>query len=251
MAAIKKYEELKDLIRNGSKFLGISFLVPNYKFGLKIIITFFLIATVNLLIIFSFFREYPEILEMLKCISMQGLAIANTYKIFFVCKYGEYFEGIVEKVDKLYKNNAKSDRNRSQKLLDCLKMCEIIRRVLAVLYCSASLMFVFIPIYSYIFAEKKVLVLPIYIPYVDENTTNGYTILFVFHMIAVVYTLIGVTWFDISFITFAYHMVAFVDILEMDLNVLREKLLQENNSTTKENQRLIRNIFKFYVEIIE
>jgi hypothetical protein len=117
MDAIEKYEELKELITTGAKFMGINVMDFNFKPNFRTLVTSGIILMLNFCIIFTCFRSAPKIMLMFRALAMSGVAVASTYKFFFTCWYREDYHNIVRKVNKLYEENAKLGEYRAKKLV--------------------------------------------------------------------------------------------------------------------------------------
>jgi hypothetical protein len=71
-----------------------------------------------------------------------------------------------------------------------------------------------VPVYSFVFKGELVFPHENFLPLVDETTTKGYLITLFWHMVIIAYGLIGITSFDISFMTWS---VIFKDFREAKL----------------------------------
>jgi hypothetical protein len=60
-----------------------------------------------------------------------------------------------------------------------------------------------VPAYSFIFKGELVLPVELYLPMIDETTTLGFCGNLLLHLLMIMYALVGVTSFDISFMTWS------------------------------------------------
>jgi hypothetical protein len=208
---------------------------------------------------------------MLRALTISGLVVASTYKFIFIFWFREDFYEIVRRVDKLYEENARLGEHRLKKLIRYMNICRFFQRFFMLLYSSSIFLFAVVPAYSFVFKGELVLPVDNFLPMVDETTDKGYLITLFWHMVIIAYGLIGITSFDISFMTWSvksvfpelnkimvvscrtYHFVAFVDMLEINLEDLRQNLQEEKRDQKwkQENRRLLKKILLFYQEITE
>lgn len=83
----------------------------------------------------------------------------------------------------------------SSERVEYFKKCALYTEYLfigmTILYISATFSFLIYPLYMYFFENEIVPILPIYLPYVDENTHYGYIILTSFQASAFLMVLFG------------------------------------------------------------
>jgi hypothetical protein len=207
MDAIDKYEELKQIITAGARLMGINIMDFNYKPNLRTLATSTILVMVNSTMIFSFFRGAPKVMMMLRALTISGLAVACTYKFIFIFWFREDFYNIVQRVDKLYEENVKLGQHRTKKLINCMNICRFFQRFFMLLYGSSIFLFLAFPAYSFVFKGELVLPVDIFLPMVDETTTIGYFGTLFWHLVMLVMALIGITSFDISFMTWSVRSV--------------------------------------------
>jgi hypothetical protein len=199
MDAIEKYEELKDIIARGSKFVGLNVMNFKYKPNLRTLMTSTILVLANSTIVFSFFRGAPKVMMMLRALTISGMSVASTYKFCFIYWFREDYYNVVRRLDKLYAENAKLSQHRANKLIKCMNMCIIFQRFFMLLYSGSILLFLTAPAYSFVFKGELVLPFDNFLPMVDETTTTGYFGTLFWHLILLVMALIGITSYDIGF----------------------------------------------------
>lgn len=88
-----------------------------------------------------------------------------------------------------------------------------------------------------------------YLPFVDENTTVGYTIMTSYHLVGAFLGIFGTAACDMLLIMFVVHVKIFVDILNDNIKQLNGALLVKSNRTSREVQMYFRNIVIMHKEI--
>lgn len=147
--------------------------------------------------------------------------VKNSHKIY----------GIAERVELLYKNNARQEQSRI--IMTGLRTIELVAKLLSLMYAGAVFLFLMSPAYKFFFENERTLIFTIYFPLIDHKTTKGYVFTFLIQILLAFYALIGVSSFDVAFFTYSYHCAIFAETFHLDLKLLTEKLEgQVNDEST-------------------
>jgi hypothetical protein len=151
------------------------------------------------------------------------------------------FRAIMKSIEETYKNNNCSE---SAKVLDSsLKTMKFVAKLLALLYTSAGCSFLMTPLATYYLKAELVLIFEIYIPGLDDKTSQGYIITNFMHFLFVICGISGTLVFDLIFFVFYYHIVTLNELMKIKLEEVGEYLV-ENDLKISENAEKVKDMMK-------
>lgn len=241
---------------------------PNYMtFYVYFLIGLFIISTIYTFIFYDWFTRLSGIVNLAVLLEVSDFIF---HDIFFSTKLIEIFYHflqilmkiysiryahlIVELVDKLvdiFRINSKVSAHGRQVMLDrFLKYTEYLFKMALSLYVLASGGYFIYPFYRYKTADEMVPVMLSFLPFIDENTTSGYVILFVFHVNLIILGTLGTACSDLSFTMVIVNVPVLGNIFGDNIEDLNETLRDEHQNLRFIKARLM-NILLQHREIFE
>lgn len=144
-------------------------------------------------------------------------------------KYGRMIVGLMNKLIGIYEANAKaSSRSRLKLIRKFAIITEIMIKGGIAVYTFAGMFYLINPIYSYYWLNKIVPLVPIYLPFIDENTTAGFTALTGLHLIFLFMAVVGTACTDFMFVMLIVNMPLLSRIFQDNISELNDILREEN-----------------------
>lgn len=129
-------------------------------------------------------------------------------------------------------------------------ICEWIFKCGFALHACAAIFYLLNPLYSYFWLNKIVPIIPVYIPFIDENTQIGFVELTIIHLEFIVLTLIGSGAVDFMFILLIFNMLFLARILADNADELNAILRKDKVDRRVAKAKLV-NILLMHREIFE
>lgn len=166
-------------------------------------------------------------------------------------KYGKMVVELMNKLVDIYTANSKAtSRNRSIVIQKFTNITEIVIKGGLALYVLAGGFYLVNPVYSYYWRNEIVPLLPMYMPFIDENTTIGFSILTSIHLVFVFLAVIGSACTDFMFVMIIVNMPLlssiFIDNIGELNGFLREEKVDESLVKAK-----FKNILLLHREFME
>lgn len=142
--------------------------------------------------------------------------------------HGKIVVDVMDQFIDIFKMNAKHPSLKRQKLLHKHAFyTEVVLKGGVIMYCLAGAFYLIDPIYSYIFLDKMVPIFGIFFPYIDENTTVGYSILTAIQLVYMVLAVIATACTDFMFIMIIVNIPTLSSIFADEVEELNEALKAE------------------------
>lgn len=171
-------------------------------------------------------------------------------------KYGRIIVGMMDKLIEIFAANAKSNsRSRSILINKYALITEIVLIVGCTVYAFAGAFYFLNPIYSYYWRNEIVPLIPIYFPFINENTTGGFILLTSMHVVYVTMAVIASACTDFMFTMIIVNMPVMSNIFSdniRELNAsLREELVDQVFTKAKFKNILLlhREFWKFVLNV--
>lgn len=119
---------------------------------------------------------------------------------------------------------------------------------MATLYALAVFSFFLYPLGMYFMENERVPLVPVFLPFIDENTSVGYTILCSIHLIAFVAGTMGTLCCDFIIAACILNTLVFARIISLEMNEINIDLLE--NVKKIHIQARFRNILCMHQEMI-
>lgn len=151
----------------------------------------------------------------------------------------------------IFKMNAKNPSRTRQMLMQRHAfITELVLKGGFVLYAMAGLFYFIEPIYAFVYYNEFIPLVPVFFPYIDENTTVGYVILTLIHIIYIALATIASACTDFMFIMIIANIPVLSNIFKDEVKELNETLSEEDADIRVVRGRL-RNILLMHRELWE
>lgn len=164
-------------------------------------------------------------------------------------RYADDYLWILNSIQTLYVVHAKTESpTRAEYFRKCALFTEWLFKFLASMLIMASMLFILMPIYMYAVENDRILLMPFYLPGIDENTITGYTMTMAFQTSMLLFGIPGFLAFEflleiIILSSFIFGKLIALDTAHMN-DDLKSKVIQ--NATHR-----LRNILMMRQEMIE
>lgn len=130
-------------------------------------------------------------------------------------KYSDILISLMNKDVEIYAANSNiASPNRIMLAQQFSTITEWIFECGFVLYAGSGMFYLLYPLHSYFWLDKTVPIMPLYMPFIDENTTSGFVELTVIHLEFIVTTVIGSAGVDFIFIMLIFNIIFFARIFK-------------------------------------
>lgn len=158
---------------------------------------------------------------------------------------------VMDKIVEIFRMNAKHPSRTHQALLQkFVFFSELVLKGGCVLYILAGGFYFLEPIYSFVFKNKLIPLIPLFFPMIDENTIDGYIILMAIHVLFIILAVIGSAATDFMFIMIIANIPVLTNILANDVQEINNILREEEIDMVQVKGRF-RNILYMHRELLE
>lgn len=168
--------------------------------------------------------------------------------------HGHIIVGIVDKIIDVYTVNSIGAPHKRFKLLQLFStITELLLKFGFSASCLCGLVFILNPIFTYVLLNQMKPMLPVYMPFIDENTLNGFIQLTLIQTIFIVAAVIGTSSADFMVVMIVLNIPIFPLIFSDNVHELNGILHAKNNSNDKPVliKAKLRNLFFMFGEICE
>lgn len=169
----------------------------------------------------------------------------------FSVKYSQVLKSLMNKQVDIYAAN--SSNVSSQRAILAQQFSTISEWILKIgfsLYTLAGMFYLLNPLYSYFWLDKIVPLIPIYMPFIDENTQIGFVVLTLMHLQFMILTLVASAAVDFMFIILIFNMLFLAKLFTNDVDELNDTLREEKVDKVVAKAKLL-NILLMHQEIFE
>lgn len=146
-------------------------------------------------------------------------------------------------------NRACGEMNAYRILLAASERMVLVVKVMMAAIGVMCMSFVGYPIILYALTGKKVLILPVFMPF-DETTSQGFATMTAFHLVWVIQILVGLTAVDITLILSTINIVPMVELFDNLFGTLNDGLRRNLTiSETHEVRQCVTNLMKMHQEM--
>lgn len=163
-------------------------------------------------------------------------------KILTWTTHHENIKYVIYFVEKIVKVNQHSFE-------DCLRLSVLILKNIAVCYTGALLAFPLIALVLYIYTNESQIVLPMYIPGIDETTKMGFWIVTSYHAVNLIYAVIGSFGPDLVLVGATLNALGLTKALKMEIDCLSIQTKGNKDINVLETQLFVRNIVFMHIDI--
>lgn len=157
----------------------------------------------------------------------------------------------MDKITAIYAMNSKTD-NRSRLLL--IKKFSLITEIVLkggfAVYCCAGGFYFLNPFYSYYFKDELIPLVPVYMWFINEDTTVGFIVLAGVHILFIILAVMATACTDFMFVMIMVNMPVLSNIFSDNVHELNEILRSERIDELAVKAR-VRNILLMHREVWE
>lgn len=169
----------------------------------------------------------------------------------YCMKYSNLLVDLMNKEVDVYEANSNNVSSKRAILAHQLStICEWIFKCGLALYACAGMFYLVNPLYSYFWLNEIVPVMPIFMPFIDENTQTGFVQLTIIHLVFITTSVIGSGASDFMFILLIFNMIFLARILTDNANELNAILRKDKVDRRVAKAKLV-NILLMHREIFE
>lgn len=164
-------------------------------------------------------------------------------------RYTEFITNGVNKVIAVYEANANTKSRKRASLLHTMAwLSELLLIGGLVGYMNVAILHFLNPIYGYFWQHEFKALFPLYIPFIDETTTVGFTILLAIQSFEIFLGLLSSATADFGFMIKVINVWVFSTIFHDNVNGLN-KILRKDNANVRLVNRKLRSICKMYYDV--
>lgn len=165
-------------------------------------------------------------------------------------KYAPILTKIMEKIVDVYEANVKTkSRKRALFLKNVSLISEIALIGGVILYMGCVILHLIVPIYAYYWQNKSQPLFPLYIPFIDEKTVDGFILLTSIQTIEISLAAVCCACTDVLFLLLIINVPIFTFIFEENVNELTQLLQKKKVQNMPLAKAKLQNIFVMYNEI--
>lgn len=165
--------------------------------------------------------------------------------------YGKVLVTAMDQITFIYAANAKTtDRKRLMLLSNFSLITEIVLKAGSALYCCAGLFYILNPFYSYYFKNELIPLIPLYIPFIDEETKTGFITLCGIHFGFMILTVMATACTDFMFVMIIVNIPVLSTIFCDNVRELND-ILKNKNVDVPAAKGKLRNILLMHRDIWE
>lgn len=155
---------------------------------------------------------------------------------------------LINRIIDVYAANVKTKLPKRALLLEKISLfSEMIVIGGTIVYVSCAVFHLMIPIYAYFWQHELKPLMPLYIPFVDEKTAIGFSILLSIHIAQAFAMTASTACVDLSFMIVALNIRIFGTIFDDNVNELNELLRMEKVDMPLAAKKF-RSIFEIYYD---
>lgn len=155
----------------------------------------------------------------------------------------------INQIVDVYERNANTklrERAILLKNISLLSEVMLIGGIIAYIFCA--ILHFLNPIYGYFWQNEFKALFPLYIPFIDETTMNGFVALISIQSVEVFISILSNATVDFPFMIIIINVWIFTSIFEDDVNELND-ILREKSVDVPLAEAKLRDIFKMYHQI--
>lgn len=178
---------------------------------------------------------------------MQGLV-----KYFTVLYYSAHLRHKEQSLRAIYVANQKWSTKRHAILLKWSRRFKLFLQFFTLMFIVLFIIFTFFPLVVYLVTGEKLVLFPVYLPGVDEETDRGFVILTCVHIFWFLQLCIGLVGSDSLFALMLLHMLPISELFEVSLAEMNDALRKDQMIGQTEYMKMwIRNLLQMHIELTE
>lgn len=124
-------------------------------------------------------------------------------------------------------------------------------KIMCVLVTYVAVFIIMRPLVVYWLSNELIMMVPIWLPGVDETTTLGYIITFAFHLCDALLSAVGSVGADVLFIAFVLHLWPMCEIFDRTFQMINDAAQFRTFRSSAELRRFVRNAAQMHKEMCD
>lgn len=152
-------------------------------------------------------------------------------------------------IKRMYIHNCKPKATNYDLLLQWSPFLVGLCKIICVLITAVGLLMILRPLVIFLVMNERVMMVPVWIPWVDETTSTGYTILTAYHVFVCVLAVVGTIGSDTMLIMLVVYLWPMTEIFDQAFKVINEAVEVKSFRKSSELKMFIRNVIQMHDEI--
>ncbi|XP_055645242.1 odorant receptor 67d-like [Toxorhynchites rutilus septentrionalis] len=232
ISAAEKFNQNYRLHLKVSRSIGFTVLDPNYAFGRRTMFSLLVSFSALLMANFAIWRARADVVKVMEVISYLMIIIQGFQEaVLWVLRPARY-RVLFEKSRELFRQLNENEEN-GKVLYVVLQYTLILQRMMLYWYTIMCVLVISITFAVSVFG-KKLLIMPLLLPGIDENANTGFCLLWVIHLVQLAVGHQGYVSFDGYFLYMIFPIIGYVNAIENEINKLNSML----NDSTRDEEAL-------------
>ncbi|KAM7344717.1 odorant receptor 67d-like [Cochliomyia hominivorax] len=248
----QQFRKIFSVTRFLSELCGADIIKDDYRVTLK---TGMVIVIINLALIFIFYCNYIEVIGngdwtmLLKSTSVIGIGVQGYIKLVNAVTQRNNFIFLYNTINDMYETYEQRELPYKNCLRDNLSLVKKLLTFIAVIVLITSITVTLLPVYMLIFYQKKVDILPFYLPYLDNTTEFGFYCTFAFQATCVILGGYGNSAVDTWLFIYAAHVPMMKNIMKCKFDDL-DVVLEEHPRCMEKSKDFLKDILQWHQKYI-
>ncbi|XP_001846629.2 odorant receptor 67d [Culex quinquefasciatus] len=225
-------------VRRLVDFVGLDFMIENYKFNWRTGSAVFFCVTVFGLSLYNTAFYYPDMYKICEVSIPLSICLQSVTKLYYGYRHRHFYLETYDRIRQLHLKHQNHEENNA-KLLLLIERIHVLSKLMTLLYTCGGLSYLAYPVLMHFMYQERVLALALRIPFVDADSTTGYIITNLYHVILIIVGCAGISAADIVITLMVGSLVGFVDVFTSDMNDL-DRMLDSGDR----NEEIIRDEVK-------
>lgn len=184
-----------------------------------------LLLIFNVMIWYTCLAHSSDSLFVLKTAMFYGIGCQSIVRYYVNLTNTYVLKELVEKTDDMYVVTRKNKNGTKQKVMnDCIVQAARVFKLAFILYLISGSIFFVSPIYDYFISEKKTLVFPFKVPFIDIESPLGFGVTFTIQVIINLFMVVCLSAVDGAFIVYGMQIYGIVELLKIEFEILAVEL---------------------------
>uniref|UniRef100_A0A1S4JE96 Odorant receptor n=1 Tax=Culex quinquefasciatus TaxID=7176 RepID=A0A1S4JE96_CULQU len=236
-------------VRRLVDFVGLDFMIENYKFNWRTGSAVFFCVTVTSLSFYNMAFFYPDMYRICEVSVPLTLTLQNVVKLYYGYNHRHFYLETYDRIRQLHLKHQNHERNH-EKLLLLIERIHVLTKLMTIVYFCGGLSYLFYPIFMHFYYHEWVLALALRIPFVDPDSTVGYSITSLFHLTLIIVGCTGISAADIVITLMVGSLIGFVDVFTNEMHEL-DQMLDSSERNEKCVREKVRSICLQHQHLIE
>lgn len=155
----------------------------------------------------------------------------------------------VAQIKRMYSNNVSMRMQNYYVLLKWSAFIVGLSKIICVMVSAVGILMVSRPVVAFLFTSSREIMIPVWVPGVDETTARGYFILTVYHAFVLALAIAGTIGADTVIIMLVVYLWPMSEIFRNMLEVINESVHNSSIRNSLQLKQFIRNLMLMHKEI--